>query len=156
MNPQLRLPGLDPPKQIHPQAGRKTPAFWVKRIQVVRELKPAHNAIVRDAPLRLGLNVVWAPAHLTEVNGLFKDGVSGHTAGKTMFCRLIRHVLGERGLLAEATRRRLRAALPDGWVLGEVVLRDAPWTVARPFAIGAHPFCVEAQRIESATDGTPR
>jgi hypothetical protein len=156
MSPQLRLPGLDPPKQIRPEAGRKTPAFWVKRIRVVRELKPAADAIVRDVPLRLGLNVVWAPAHLTEVNGLFKDGVSGHTAGKTMFCRLIRHVLGERGLLAEATRKRLRAALTDGWVLGEVVLRDELWTVARPFAIGAHPFCIEGQSIESATDGSPR
>jgi hypothetical protein len=156
MSPQLRLPGLDPPKQIRPEAGRKTPVFWVKQIRVVRELKSAADAIVRDVPLRTGLNVVWAPAQLTEANGLFKDGVSGHTAGKTMFCRLIRHVLGERSLLAEATRRRLRAALPDGWVLGEVVLRDEPWTVARPFAIGAHPFCVEGQSIESATDGSPR
>ena len=156
MSPQLRLPGLDPPKQIRPATDRTTPVFWIKRIRVVRELKSADDAIVRDVALRPGLNVVWAPAQLTEANGLFKDGVSGHTAGKTMFCRLIRHVLGERSLLAETTRRRLRAALPDGWVLGEVVLRDEPWTVARPFAIGAHPFCVEAQSIESATDGSPR
>ena len=69
MSPQLRLPGLDPPKQIRPEAGRKTPVFWVKRIRVVRELKPGDDVIVRDVTLRPGLNVVWAPALLTEANG---------------------------------------------------------------------------------------
>lgn len=156
MSPQLRLPGWDPPNQVQPAPDRRTPVFWVRRVRIVRELKPGDDVIVRDVPLRTGLNVVWAPAQLSEENRLFKNGVSGHTAGKTMFCRLIRHVLGEGGLLAEGTRRRLRAALPKGWVLGEVIVRDEVWTVARPFAVGAHPFCVQGRSIESATDDSPR
>ncbi len=156
MSAQLRLPGWDLPTQVQPAADRMSPVFWVRRVRIVSELKPDDDAIVRDVSLRAGLNVVWAPARVSEENGLFKNGVSGHTAGKTMFCRLIRHVLGEGGLLAEGTRRRLRAAFPKGWVLGEVIVRDELWTVARPFAVGAHPFCVQGRSIESATDNSTR
>lgn len=149
MSPQMRLPGVDPPRQIQPVADRRTPVFWVRRLRVLRELKPGNEHIVRDVPLRRGLNVVWAPAHpVVGKNALFQNGVAGHTAGKTMFCRLVRHVLGERGLAAEATRRRIRSVFPDGWVAAEVVINDEPWTVARPFAVGAHPFCLQGGTLQ--------
>ena len=157
MSPQLRLPGVDPSHQIQPSARRRTPTFWVRRLCVLRELKPGAELIVREVTLRRGLNIVWAPAYSpVGDNTLFQNGVAGHTAGKTTFCRLLRHILGEPVFATEATRRRLRIAFPTGWVVAEVVVGDELWTVARPFSVGAHPFCVRGGTVEDATDGTSR
>lgn len=157
MSPQLRLPGLNPPHQLQPSAGRKEPEFWVRRLQILRELKPGAEHIIRDVELRRGLNIVWAPSHEpTGENTLFQSGVAGHTAGKTMFCRLIRHVLGEYGFATDSTRRRVREKLPTGWVVAEVVVGDVQWVVGRPFTIGPHSFCIPGGTTSQATDGTRR
>jgi hypothetical protein len=153
---QLRLPGIEPPRQIRPSNDRKSPAFWVRRLRVLRELKPGDEYVVRDIKLRRGLNIVWAPHASGNGNALFKNGVAGHTAGKTMFCRLIRYVLGERGFSTEATRRRIRDRLSSGWVVAEVVIDDETWVVARPLGVGPHSFCIQGGSIAKATDGSNR
>lgn len=157
MTMQLRLPGVDPPRQIRPSTERNEPIFWVRRLRVLRELKPGDEYIVRDVELRRGLNIVWAPPHApTNGNSLFQNGVAGHTAGKTTFCRLLRHVLGERGFATEGTRRRIREKLPSGWVVAEVMVDNEQWAVARPFGVGPHPFCVRGGAIAHVTDGSDR
>ena len=83
---QLRLPGVDPPQQVQPAADRREPAFWVRRICVVQELKAGPEHVVRNIELRRGFNVIWAPARIpTDGNALFQSGVAGHTAGKSTF-----------------------------------------------------------------------
>jgi hypothetical protein len=131
--------------------------LWVRRIRVLRELQPGDEYVVRDVELRRGLNIVWAPPEAsTNGNALFRSGVAGHTAGKTTFCRLVRHALGEGGFAAEATRRRIRETLPAGWLLAEVVVAGRLWTVARPFGLGHHPFCVEASDADQVLAGGER
>jgi len=121
----------------------------MRRIQVRRELQAGNEHLVRDVKLRKGLNVVWAPADSsTNNNALFRSGVAGHTAGKSTFCRLLRHALGEGGFASEAARRRIREKLPSGWLLAEVFISSKLWTVARPFGIGHHPFCIEGGGID--------
>ncbi|PKN50028.1 MAG: chromosome segregation protein SMC, partial [Deltaproteobacteria bacterium HGW-Deltaproteobacteria-20] len=157
MTVQLRLPGVDPPQQVRPAADRGEPVLWVRRIRVLRELQPGDEYVVRDVELRRGLNIVWAPPEAsTNGNALFRSGVAGHTAGKTTFCRLVRHALGEGGFAAEATRRRIRETLPAGWLLAEVVVAGRLWTVARPFGLGHHPFCVEASDADQVLAGGER
>lgn len=157
MSPQLRLPGLNPPHQLQLSADRPAPALWVRRLQILRELKAGAEHIVRDLELRRGLNIVWAPSHQPiGDNTLFQSGVAGHTAGKTMFCRLVRHVLGEHGFATDGTRRRVREKLPTGWVVAEVVVGDEQWVVGRPFTIGSHSFCIRGGTIPQATDGSSR
>lgn len=154
---QLRLPCVDPSQHVQPAADRPEPLFWVRRIQVRRELQPGDEHIVRDVKLRRGLNIVWTPPE-TSANGnaLFRSGVAGHTAGKTTFCRLLRHALGESGFATEATRRRIREKLPSAWLLAEVFIRSRIWTVARPFGIGHHPFCIEGGTIDHLIGGAGR
>lgn len=154
---QLRLPGVDPPEQIKPAAGRGEPLIWVRRIRILRELEPGDEYLVRDVGLRRGLNIVWAPPNPpTNGNKLFRSGVTGHTAGKTTFCRLVRYALGEGGFASESTRRRIRSKLPTGWLLAEVIVAGSLWTVGRPFGVGAHPFAVEGADISQVLDGAER
>lgn len=157
MTTQLRIPGIDPPREIRPTGERRMPVFWVRRLRVLRELTSGDEYIIRDVELRRGLNVVWAPPHESaDGNALFQNGVAGHTAGKTTFCRLLRHVLGERGFATEGTRRRIREKLSAAWVVAEVVVDGATWVIARPLGIGPHPFCIRGGAIGQVTDGGDR
>src|SRR5690242_4639716 len=127
---QMRLPGIDPPHQVRPDVQRAAPAFWVRHLRVLRELASGDEHIVRDVSLRRGLNIIWAPSQSAGLeNALFQDGVAGHTAGKSTFCRLIRHVLGDRGFASESIRRRIRLKLPTAWVAADVVINDVTWIV---------------------------
>jgi hypothetical protein len=150
---QLRFPGIDPPDQIHPHPDRHEPVLWVRRVRVLRELRPGAEHVVRDVELRRGLNIIWAPPESPEDNALFRSGVAGHTAGKTTFCRLVRYALGDRSFASESTRRRVRDSLPTGWLVAEVIVAGRLWAVARPFGVGAHPFCVEGGDAEQAVQG---
>jgi hypothetical protein len=154
---QLRLPNLDPPRAVHPATGVTQPIIWIRRLCVVRELIRGDEYVVRDVQLRRGLNIVWTPPRDTGgVNQLFQDGMSGHTAGKTTFCRLIRYALGEHGLSNERTRRRIRDKFSAGWLLAEVIVDGYEWVVARPFGIGAHSFCRRGAPLDALFDGDAR
>jgi hypothetical protein len=157
MATQMRLPGIDPPGQVRPSAERYAPAFWVRRLRVLDELASGEEHIVRDVELRRGLNIVWAPPHSAGGdNALFQDGVAGHTAGKSTFCRLLRHVLGERGFAPDSVRRRIRSKFPAAWVVAEVIISEVTWIVARPLGIGPHPFCLRNGAIADVGAATDR
>ena len=146
---QRDLFGLDQRRRVQPSPDRRSPTLWVRRLRVLRELGSGDLHVVRDVELRRGFNVVWAPSQgAGEGNALFKDGVAGHTAGKSTFCRLLRHVLGEPGFAPEAVRRAIRQKLPTGWVVAEVVVGDESWVVARPLSIGPHSFCIRGGSLD--------
>lgn len=154
---QMRLPGIDPPRQVRPSAERPAPAFWVRRLRVLRELATGDEHVVRDVELRRGFNIVWAPPHSGgKDNALFRDGVAGHTAGKSTFCRLLRHVLGERGFAPDSVRRRIRSVVPTAWIVAEVFINEEAWIVARPLGIGPRPFCLRGGDIAVVADTTER
>jgi hypothetical protein len=150
---QMRLPGTNPPQQLRPSAERSAPAFWVRRLRILSELKAGEEYVVRDIKLRRGLNIVWA-AHQSAGadNKLFRDGVAGHTAGKSTFCRLLRHTLGDGGFAPDGVKRRIRSKLPTAWVAAEVVIDNTPWVVARPLGIGRSSFCLRDRSIDEVTD----
>lgn len=150
---QMRLPGIDPPQQLRPSAERAAPAFWIRRIRILSELKAGEEYIVRDVELHRGLNIVWAAHHSAGANNaLFRNGVAGHTAGKSTFCRLLRHVLGDGGFAPDGVKRRIRSKLPNGWITAEVIVDEIRWVVARPLGIGHRSFCLRARSIDEVTD----
>jgi hypothetical protein len=154
---QLRLQGVDPPQHVRPAADRVEPVLWVRRLQVLRDLQPGGEHVIRDVELRRGLNIVWAPPEApSNGNALFRSGVAGHTAGKTTFCRLLRYALGEGTFASETTRRRIRERLPSGWVLAEVIINGRLWSVARPVGMGRHPCCIEGGGVDDLIANTAR
>jgi uncharacterized protein YydD (DUF2326 family) len=152
---QMRIPGIDPPHQLRPSAERLAPAFWVHRVRILSELTKGDEHVVRDVELRKGLNIIWAAHHSAGAdNALFRDGVAGHTAGKSTFCRLLRHVLGDGGFAPDGIKRRIRSKLPNAWVVAEVVVDSVRWVVARPLGIGHRSFCLRDGTLDDVTDTT--
>ena len=157
MGIQLSLLLAPPPSAPDPREDRSEPTVWVRRLWILRELRPGDEHVVRRLDLRRGLNILWAaPTDAGVDNRLFQGRLSGHTAGKTTFCRLIRHILGEAAFATQAGRHRIRAKLPSAWVVGEVLVGGELWTAARPLGIGPHPFAVRGAPIDGVFSGCER
>ena len=138
---------------FHPDAGRTEPVVWLRQLLLLRELKPGEDHIIRRISLRPGLNILWArPRTGGERPRLGEAGVFGHASGKTTFCRLVRHVLGEPNFGNDDLRQRIRDKFRTGWVVGEVILGGTPWLVCRPMAVGPHPFAVRDAPVSKLFD----
>lgn len=121
------------PRPFVVAADRQVPGVWVERLVVFAS---PGGEIVRDVRLHRGLNVVWSQD---------QAGVLGHSAGKTLFCRLIQYVLGEPDLADASERDKVGAAFPEGVVGAVVHVRNEPWAIVRPLG---------HSRLESAAPGT--
>lgn len=138
---------------FHPAAGLTEPLVWVRELLLLREFKAGDEHLIRRIPLRPGLNILWArPRTSGERPRLGEAGVFGHASGKTTFCRLLRHVLGEPHFGSEDLRQRIRDRFSGGWVVGEVMLAGKPWLVCRPMAVGPHPFVVRDVPVSKLFD----
>ncbi len=127
-----------------PTPVRAAPRVWVEHVRIFA----APDRELRRLRLTPGLNVVWAPdAGPDERLG----ARIGHGAGKTLLCRILRHLLGEPDLAASGDAEALARALPEGFVEAEVHVAGARWAVRRPFdpkresaaALGAHLEAIE-------------
>lgn len=101
---------------IIPSPDHAEPLLWVRRL-VIWE-KP--DTILRDFPLKRGLNILWSP------------DPGGHGAGKTLFCRFIRYCLGEDTYANDEQRRQIAAEFKEGLVGAEVLVGGRLWSVIRP------------------------
>lgn len=134
---------------FHPDFSREQPTVWVRELLVLREFKPGEENVIRRINLHPGLNILWArPRVGVAPPRLGEAGVFGHASGKTTFCRLLRHILGEKRFGNDDLRSRIRDKFPASWVVGEVVLAGKPWVICRPLGIGPHPFVVRDASIE--------
>jgi hypothetical protein len=127
------------------------PMFWIREIRLLYRLEAGEDAEIRRIELHRGLNVVWArPASADESNPEMRG--RGHDVGKSSFCRVIRHLLGERHYGNEQLRKGIAVTdkLQDSWVIGEIVIDGESWTVARPLYAGAHPFALKGVRLDDS------
>lgn len=139
-----------PPSEPEPQ-GRPDPLVWISELQFLRDFDASDAYLLRKIHLRRGLNVLWAPPAPEGLENRLGDGqITGHTAGKTTFCRMIRYLLGEQRFGTTRAQEKIREALPNGWVVGEVFVGNERWIVGRPFGVGAHPFAVQGISISTA------
>lgn len=141
------FPTAAQPPAIDPR--RQHPVFWVSRLLLLREPRISEETVIQDIRLRRGLNILWAPPSPAGAAGDL-GRLSGHSAGKTTFCRLIRYLLGEARFGSSRGQERIRERIHDGWVVGEVMIDEERWAVGRPFARGLHPFAVRGARAEEA------
>lgn len=155
MRVQLHQPILIPWEEssaVFPKDGIGEPAVWVRRLQVLKSWAAGEDLC--DIQLVKGLNIVWAEPHVPKKIEEGQDGLSGHAAGKSTLCRLIRYALGERKFGKQDFQDSFRHLYPNGWLLVEVVVEGDDWLIRRPLGIGPHPGAVKGKRISEAFGNT--
>lgn len=136
--------------KINPDEGRSEPRFWVRRLVIWSE----PGVILRQISLRPGLNVIWSPDPADQVNAADSTGTLGHGSGKTLFCRLLRYILGEERFAPDDQRNSIAQAFPDGMVGAEVIINGTSWAVLRPIGMGRKHFAVQGATLDQVVTGT--
>lgn len=135
--------------EVKPESGRIEPRFWVRRL-VIWE-KP--GTLLREIVLRPGLNIIWSPDPADRGTTQESESVLGHGSGKTLFCRLLRYVLGEDSFSPDDQRFRIAQAFPEGMVGAEVMIGGTQWAVLRPIGSSRQHYAVPDAGLEQALAG---
>ncbi len=137
-------------RDFKPDFTKTEPLIWVREMRILHKLAPGEANVIRSIKLHLGLNILWAkPRQRSGSAQQSTRGIPGHASGKTLFCRFLRHLLGEPNFGTDDQRSRIRQTFPDGWIVGEVRLANETWLIARPFKSGAHPFAIRGHGLEA-------
>lgn len=134
---------------VKPEPGRQEPRFWIRRLVIWG----APGEIVREVILRPGLNIVWSPDPADLGNSPESESALGHGSGKTLFCRLLRYVLGEARFSPDDQRFRIAKAYPEGMVGAEVMIDGTQWAVLRPTGSGHQHHAVPNANLEQVLAG---
>jgi hypothetical protein len=138
----------NPDLKITPEPNRKEPRFWVRRLVIWKD----PTTIIRDIPLRPGLNIIWSPDPADQP----EKGDSadlGHGSGKTLFCRLLRYCLGEDRFADDNQRHRIAAAFEHGMVGAEIIVEGTPWAVLRPIGRERRHFALRDKNLDDVVWG---
>ncbi len=129
------------------EADLSEPTIWVRRILIWHDVS---KEPIRDVALSRGLNIVWSPTGNDP-----KHFATGHAAGKTLFCRLIRYCLGEDSFADPEDTGAIRKGFPEGAVGAEIRLRGETWAVRRRFGSHRDDRAAKAESVEglSADEG---
>lgn len=119
------------------------PRLWIRRLAIWKNA----STLLRDIPLRRGVNIIWSPDLSTS-----GTGATPHGSGKSTFCRLIRYCLGERHFANEDQRPLMQQKLPDGFVGAEIIVDGECWVVTRPIGMNVPSRNSKAERIEDTFD----
>jgi hypothetical protein len=139
---------------ITPHQKRPEPVLWFRELRILRKLEPGEKNEVRRVELRRGLNVIWAPPEEGDEPELYGDGLSGHASGKTLFCRVLRYLLGESNYGPKALRDSVETKFDhELWAVAEVFVDTQLWLVARPLAGTARRFACEGVTMDELLAG---
>jgi len=136
---------MDLYKKLKLKPVRSEPDVWVSRLVIYEDITPKSPKVVRDIRLTRGLNIVWAEE--PEDDSPTAE-ITGHSAGKTTFCRFLRYVLGETTFGSRAAMELIRKAFPNGYVAAEIHVRGTKWAVRRPFGSGRMSYIKQGATIE--------
>ncbi len=135
---------MDILKSLGRKAVRTEPQLWVRRFAILRDDNP-DTPILRDIPLEQGVNIVWARE---DEKDDASTPITGHSAGKTTFCRLLRYCLGEKTYGTAATRKAVEKAFPEGFVAAELRVAGKTWAVMRPIGSRLYSQVLEDGTLE--------
>ena len=121
------------------------PKLWFKRIVLFKALNPIE--VIREIGLHRGLNIIVGKSSRDPALVNNPMAMSGHSVGKTTFCRLLRYCLGEQHFSTESGEQRLRASLPYSWVGAELEIEGTPWAVLRPLGAQKAPSAAGQEHL---------
>ena len=125
-------------------SAKAEPAVWVRRV-VIYESIVSEAKVVREIPLTKGLNIVWAEE--TDSDNTSAE-ITGHSAGKTSFCRLLRYILGEKSFGTRSNMNLIKKCFPQGYVGAEIFVKQRQWAVLRPIGNGTFSYIKPEATLE--------
>src|SRR5450830_977025 len=128
---------------------RELPRLWVERVWLLESREPL--TITREVALRPGVNVVWAREPESDTGSGLAS--AGHGVGKTSFCLLLRHLLGDEATAITVLREKAAANFPKGGVAARVHIDDVTWLVYRPYGAHSHPLAKMGEQLEGLFNG---
>ena len=131
-------------KELITNKAKTEPDVWIGRVVLFERLLP-EPVEIRDISLSKGLNIIWAEE--TEDDDPVAE-ITGHSAGKTTFCRLLRYLLGEKTFGTKAGMDLINRAFPQGYVAAELKVQNRHWAVRRPFGGGRMSYIMADVSIE--------
>lgn len=124
---------------------RTDPDVWISRLAIYEDITPKTTKVIRDIGLTRGLNIIWAEEPEDDTS---TAEITGHSAGKTTFCRFLRYTLGETTFGTKAAMELIRKSFPNGYVAAEIQVRGTRWAVRRPFGSGRLSYAKQDATIE--------
>src|SRR5580658_5627732 len=113
---------------IKPDRNQDEPVLWFSELRILRKLEAGSGNEVRRVALRRGLNIVWAAPEEGDEPELYGDGLSGHASGKTLFCRILRYILGEPNYGPETLEKAVDEKFEhELWAVAEVFVEKELW-----------------------------
>lgn len=107
-----------------------TPRLWIKELALYGR-KDAPKAI-RTIPLRPGLNIIQGKDRIEDTERKPRNGV-GHGVGKTLLCRLVRYLFGEKAFGKKKAMDEVRWTFRTGYVGAVVVVAGEEWRIVRAY-----------------------
>ena len=133
-------------RPIRPDTELREPLLWFQNLHLLRRLGDGDEPpnLIRGFTFRRGLNVLWAEPEDPETSeGLYGDGIAGHATGKTLFCRILRHLLAEPNYGTAELVEHVRNEFQELWAVATVRLARRSWVVGRPLAGPGADFAIE-------------
>ncbi len=131
-------------KDLKLKPKKTEPNVWISRLAIFERIAP-DPVTIRDIKLIRGLNIIWAEE--TEDDDPSAE-ISGHSAGKTTFCRFVRYVLGEKTYGTRANTELIQNAFPSGYIAAEIHVKGKKWGVLRPIGKGRNSYIKEDAAVE--------
>lgn len=145
-------------RPIKPKSDIREPFLWFQEVHLIKQLGAgdAKPNRIRSFILRRGLNILWAEPEDPEASeGLYGDGFAGHSTGKTLFCRILRHLLGEPNYGTEELKEHVKDTFQELWAVATIRLNGKSWLVGRPLAGPGGDFAIEDGRVEAVFAAVP-
>lgn len=139
-------------KTLNLKTIKTEPDVWISRLMIFEQITPEPK-IIRNIQLTRGLNIVWAEETEDDIPSA---EITGHSAGKTTFCRLIRYILGEKTYGTRVNMELIQHALPNGYVAAELCVKGNKWAVLRPIGKGRNSYVKAACSIEELLQNRTR
>lgn len=145
-------------RPFRPDPSIREPALWFQELHLMHRLGAGHteDTCIRSFKFQRGLNILWAePEDPDLAAGLYRDGIAGHSTGKTLFCRILRHLLGEPNFGTNDLRKHVTDTFKELWSVALIRLCGKTWIVGRSLAGLGADFAFEGSNLEAVWDKEP-
>lgn len=133
-------------REILPDDAISESSLHYQRLTLVKQLTPIDKEgnLIRQFTFKTGLNILWAePEKADENANLYNDSYAGHSTGKTLFCRILRHLLSESNFGTAALHKQVEATFTTLWVVAEIRLNEQSWIVGRSLINSNEHFAIQ-------------